>query len=610
MKWNNKNQFKTKFTKNTNSYSKNHLISNKNRSKILEKRKKPHRTKNITNEISSNINIDSKNNKNNYTYVIFKNSILSVWKNKLEIIIIAILSTIIIFMVLSFSSFILFLTIQNKAIKDSCFSSDNEINMNWQSKWVNESTDYTPLGLFKFNNSNISASNFTVLNESSYLNFINTYRSIIDAYNTKHKTSIKLMFNTTIDKNFFNSNGNEFEVLPIHASFWHNNWQKYSEKYKNYNVNINKNAFPDNFANYDKYLENEWNTKKKYVNLALNSDKYKPYIKNDTNVRGSGKFIHHIHKWENEQGPINTIDLIKGRLPENNDEIDISYSYAYFHNIKINSLMSISKQQYKVVGFGSSYKYMFPELHPFNLIPDNKKECLVWTLYDFYSSSFSNTFLNYNYSDNVFTLQFKFINATKGQKKIIIANFKTIYNSLMNGILSSEKKFVDFVVPSDKSYIFYHRTHFIIEIKNIIKFLIIILEAIVFAISFFSLFIIILKQNQQDSKQIGVLKALGYKNSEISVMYIIVPIISSIIGIMGGFVLSIIFIQVFILIFLRYLNFSINGIFSPTIISTLLSKDYLYIIFSILVTLIFVVSCSFAVSLKLVKKNNIELLTK
>ncbi len=249
-------------------------------------------------------------------------------------------------------------------------------------------------------------------------------------------------------------------------------------------------------------------------NFTLN-EKY--YFSNDYNIEENyyvdleNNYTLRIYKNRNN---INKLSLFEGKLANQNNEIAIDRVFALSNNIKLNDIIKIQNFSFKVVGFISAPDYN-------SLFKSNND--LMMNTHDFgigfvSEETFQELENNYNTKYN-----YSYCADTDEIKQYLLNNnirITSIMSRESNQAISFLEQDLGSDVPSMKALIY----------------------IVVVIIAF--VFVIIANNNiLEDSKSIGTLKAIGYKNSEIIFHYMKLPLfitlISAIIGNLLGYTIFI-----------------------------------------------------------------------
>ncbi|ATZ21366.1 ABC transporter permease [Mesoplasma tabanidae] len=204
-------------------------------------------------------------------------------------------------------------------------------------------------------------------------------------------------------------------------------------------------------------------------------------------------------------------------------------------------------QWFQVVGFGSSADFMAPIFNASTTLPSRSKEVMIYVnptafglkynkdtnLYDYNLNQNGNLTVSSNVEiESFYSIKFK--NAKKA-KTTGLAQFETDLKELVRR--NSNNKIV--YGKEDSSYRFSKRILLIektIRTYNIAAFVIFIL---ILFVCLYTISLVTKKQIEKASKQLGTLKALGYRKRILVYNFVMLPIIASTIGGILGYIVSI-----------------------------------------------------------------------
>lgn len=570
--------------------------------------------------------------------LLWKNMLKSFFRNKVELMTLTVIVTIVTIVIIGLSGFIIFLKTQNTTINNSGNAADAEIDISSQSSVLPTNNCGSLLGELNLKVNSDKTLSYSFTGDQSTAGSINCLISTVNyiisdggvgdgsASNPFGNPIGTYQFNVSDDRIMESTtdgsatNSTLYKIVPLQNFF--NDTSKSNDNFK-----LNPNCFPDfdsktavNIANTYEYEEYQqlmghenyinWKANPFTHNLADKSDTSSDQINGIKIVQKNnvpGPKIQDALKWVDK--PI----LIKGQYTNSIHDVDISYEYAKYHNINLNDTITVNNTKYRVVGFAVDPKYIYPQFSPINLTPNNHLQCIIYTQGDFYDRTFDSLFGTTMY-DRELSLQLKI---TSGNKQLILDKLNSEFNFLKNnssntpnnntGNLFSTFSFND---VHNSSYIYANRMDFINKIRAILYSLTIIFSIIIFASAIFSLTVIIKKQINEDSRKLGILKALGYKTSSLSSSYMIIPFVISFLSVVAGFVVSIIFWGLAITMFSLYLNFNLNDIWSANTFSHIFDHSLAWVIIGIVLPVVFTTFASFYITYLNIKKNVVTLLYK
>jgi len=257
---------------------------------------------------------------------------------------------------------------------------------------------------------------------------------------------------------------------------------------------------------------------------------------------------------------INKTYIEKGRLPLNDNEIALNKTFAKSSNLSIDDTIKINDHVFKIVGYIYLVDYTYPQLSSESLVFDSNKQIVAVLsnqsfedfkapMVTYYAGEFNKD--SYIKSDidkmNHFYMQ-----------KVIDAK-----QALRTGAIYSE-------IEADQTMIE--------ALSGVILFLAVVIIGI-----------IVNKSLNNERSQMGVIKSLGYSNSDILKAYMVYPFIASmagvILGYIGGYFLSIPIFNFFTLYYqmpLTVIAFDwtiiVNSLILPVILVNIFSAIVIYFI--------------------------------
>jgi putative ABC transport system permease protein len=323
----------------------------------------------------------------------------------------------------------------------------------------------------------------------------------------------------------------------------------------------NKDLFYAILHNREKLFE------EKYKGYNLELREYKDISVNNSN---------HKIKIIKESKNINIPMIEKGKKPSLNNEIAITKIYAKKNNIKLNDELRIKEKPYKVVGYVLFPDYNLP-MFSSTLIIDNGMQTIGLVT-------------DQEYENIKGEEGFHFAGKSKG--KFDEKNFeKTVVNEIKN------KKDLDYVtgITSTKNQI---RSGAVYEEIKGGKAMSLAFSFMISSIAIMIVAIIIYKLIRSESGQIGVLKALGYSNTEIATPYITLILAIALPMLIAGYAAG-----KFSSVFVRdlYLEFYLLP-------STNIETDLMVFFTAILIPLVFFIGLSMLITKKMLSKKAVDLL--
>jgi len=230
-----------------------------------------------------------------------------------------------------------------------------------------------------------------------------------------------------------------------------------------------------------------------------------------------GDLTYRIYK---NRESVNLVDAIKGRLPKNEGEIAIDRIFATKNDYSIGDAITIAGREYEIVGYASlSDNYTFFKNTSDIVFNAQKNTAAVVTKEEF--DKITDAHLNICYA-----FKFKDKNLTDEEKAKKGGEITKLL--VENGIMPKE-----FILEEDNSSI-----HFAGDdlggdrsMMIVLLYIMIVIMAFVFAVTAISTI-------EQESMVIGTLRASGYKRSELTLYYMLLPIIVSLLAAIVGNVLG------------------------------------------------------------------------
>ncbi|QAT39096.1 ABC transporter permease [Clostridium sp. JN-9] len=307
--------------------------------------------------------------------------------------------------------------------------------------------------------------------------------------------------------------------------------------------------------------------KEKYKGYNLELREYKDISINNSN---------HKIKIIKESKNINIPMIEEGEKPSTNNEMAITKIYAKKNNIKLNDELKIKGKSYKVVGYVLFPDYNLP-MFSSTFIIDNGMQTIGLVTDEEYE--------NIKGEEG-----FHFAGKSKG--KFDEKSFeKTVINDIKN------QKDLDYItnITSTKNQI---RSGAVYEEIRGGKAMSLGLSFMISSIAIMIVAIIIYKLIRSESGQIGVLKALGYSNTEIAVPYLTLILAISLPMLIAGYAAG-----KFSSVYVRdlYLEFYLLP-------STNIETNLMVFLTAILLPLIFFIGLSMLIVRKMLSKKAVDLL--
>lgn len=260
-------------------------------------------------------------------------------------------------------------------------------------------------------------------------------------------------------------------------------------------------------------------------------DKYNfSYEKEYSKIVQDNKKLYKVLPY-NKNKKINKVYLLKGKLPQKENEITILEGYAKKNNLKIGDNYKILEKQYKIVGFTYAPDYVYPIISMSMPIFDEKNNNIIYMYNKDYNEI---TGIN----DNSYAIKYNFKTNRKFEIKVSTKDEK-----------ETEKEITDPILK-----IFNEKETVMMDMNTIVRIMRIGSLQLEFAsdrlfaeyflyllllISVIIILVITKKRIEDERLQIGVLKSLGYSRFSIATSYLVYPILGSLIGGIIGFIIGI-----------------------------------------------------------------------
>lgn len=224
-----------------------------------------------------------------------------------------------------------------------------------------------------------------------------------------------------------------------------------------------------------------------------------------------------------ERNGINEVYIIQGKKPVSQNEVVVNPTFAKKNNIVLNSEFEfLPDVNLKVVGFGYTYWGIIPPLSAENIDANPSNTTPVFT-----SREWLNDYLyqNSNYLSNLLTPFF-----------LKVANKDVFFQDKLENIFNQTFNFnYGSLIVSDSEDLRSGSIRQTFDMQNIVY------SSISFIVLLAAIFIVlsyVKKEIELQKKQIGLIKALGYSNNEISFGFTLLFFLLSIVATGLGFVLG------------------------------------------------------------------------
>lgn len=276
---------------------------------------------------------------------------------------------------------------------------------------------------------------------------------------------------------------------------------------------------------------------------------------------------------------VNIPYLIDGKFPTLDNEITLSSNFMESNNLKIGDTYNIKGIDYVISGSAYMPDYIYPAISFNTPVYDEHYHTVCYTTAKGYEQMVGSEMGLYSVIFNEFKGEY-------GSSEL-----DSYYNKL------SEDNRIMMAIPSYK----YHPriAMFLMEMENN-RVMTSYLMVVLLAIAIFIIIMVMKKRIDDEKRQIGVLKSLGYGTFAISISYLVYPIVSSIIGGILGYILGIILQTPVVGLYKSYFNIPMNGF----------SMSFKYLGLSIAIPLISLTILSFLVAMFMLRHRPLKLLNE
>lgn len=274
-------------------------------------------------------------------------------------------------------------------------------------------------------------------------------------------------------------------------------------------------------------------------------------------------------------------EYIGGRIPMNLGEVLVSEQFAKVHKIKVNDNIKVGNGTLTVSGFATDTLSYYPIADEDLPIPQTRTSAVIYATPKTFETIRKDTA----------------VNAGTNISKILIRNFiwknKNSDLSVLNNLYRTTSPQVLF---ADSAY----KMNWTLQPMVVMIYTVstMALSLVIMLIAILGLIISTKKTIKQNSKQIGILKSMGYKPLSISISYIAQAVFLTIFVIPLSWVIGLITQSAYINLFVPYFSIEMHQVqvsFGPLIIS--------YLVFGLLSIL-----CSLVVAYNLTRKPVIEII--
>lgn len=264
-------------------------------------------------------------------------------------------------------------------------------------------------------------------------------------------------------------------------------------------------------------------------------------------------------------------------------------------------------QWFQVVGYGSSADFLTPIVSESTPLPNRNQESIIYmSLASFGLEEQSNGLFNYdlnaygnlNVNSNIeqesfYSLKFKNGKVpNNAQLDEIETDFRELIKRNINKKLVYSK--------SDATYRFSSRVNFLIQTVISYSIAAFIIFISILVVVLYSVSLITKKQIENASRQLGTLKALGYRKRVLVFNFIMLPLFTSLIGGIAGYFASIFISNLITGKFANYFNLNYKAFV----------MDWISFVIMIGVIWLILTTISFVISVGLMKQSSLSLISK
>ncbi|AHI53272.1 ABC transporter permease [Spiroplasma culicicola] len=375
---------------------------------------------------------------------------------------------------------------------------------------------------------------------------------------------------------------------------------------KNWYMDFDESALANNQELYQQYLMNQLS-----FEYGFDWSRTEGRTLASTTINNNDLKIKALAKTNGTSNAVDSLVISKGRNIENKNEIIVGESFAKKHNIELGSIVRVQEDKFgnsflvnqssdtemvkeieglkikeildigkyanmvwfEVVGYGSSADFATPLLDQTSVITNIASEVIVYldpTMFglEIAPYEFSDKVTKGIYNRNMYTYVIAnspiVVTSESDKESYYSIKFRDGYDqNLIDTINNKYKAYASIGVSTnyffdnnDEAYTFSGRIKTFETVIIAYNTTSIILLVTIISIASLTILLITKKQIDQQRRQIGCLKALGYKKREVINNFIAAPLIVSVIGSLLGYVISIFLEYVVVNSFSLYFNVS------------------------------------------------------
>ncbi len=220
--------------------------------------------------------------------------------------------------------------------------------------------------------------------------------------------------------------------------------------------------------------------------------------------------------------------VIDGRMPENGNEIAIFPEYADAHGIKLGDTLTIDGNDFKVVGTAYQANYILPTFSVEGMLMSPDQKTAVFATSEGYNKITGVSIYSYSVVFNEVKGVYEYDEVVKYVKE-----FRGTYTGIESNS-GIETNYISSAVP----YYMNPSISAVFNEMNNMEKTGSVLSSVILVLALVIVGFMVKKRIENDGKQLGVLKSLGYTSREIAVGYMALPLMSGLIGLTIGFIIG------------------------------------------------------------------------
>ncbi len=266
------------------------------------------------------------------------------------------------------------------------------------------------------------------------------------------------------------------------------------------------------------------------ITVSLSASKNYCEVRND---EGRCELLYSFLLYDDEN-KVNKPYVLDGRMPETADEIAVFPEYASKNNIKMGDTLVIEGNSFTVVGTAYQANYMLPvigndEDTMDTMFLENDKKTAVFATSEGYNKISGS-------SDYTYSAVFNELEGVYDSSEVIelYRPFRGSLTGIVNESGIEDAAYISMAVPY---YLNANISSVFGEMQNM-KTMGSVLSRVILVLALIIVGFMVKKRIENDGKQLGVLKSLGYSSREIATGYMALPLIAGLIGLTLGFIVG------------------------------------------------------------------------